>query len=392
MSNREVLLKKLVGNLELPDSAYEKAKSRYEDIGGWLGREQSTCVENEPHIFPQGSFRLGTAIKPLNANEEYDLDLACNLRTGVSASSHSQKELKDTIGYELEQYRKVRGITSPLDEKHRCWRLDYADSLSFHMDIVPCIPEDEAQRHSLTAMMESYGLSRELAVTAGELAVGITDNRVTDYNHKNADWLISNPEGYARWFEHRMMPTKSVRSVFAEAQVDQLPLYKRKTPLQRVVQLLKRHRDKMFLDNPDSKPISVIITTIAGNSYTGTERLEQALSEVILGVKCFAASGEHFLANPVNPEENFADKWSMPNYSHLRLRDNFAIWAAQVERDVDQIVNLDDMKQLSEAIDGRFSVKLSDQDISKELGVVAGVGAVSAPHVIHSEPNKPWLE
>lgn len=41
-------------------------------------RPESSYSEFEPHFF-QGSFRLGTAIKPLNENEMYDLDLACNL-------------------------------------------------------------------------------------------------------------------------------------------------------------------------------------------------------------------------------------------------------------------------------------------------------------------------
>ena len=71
--------------------------------------------------------------------EEYDLDLACSLRDGVTNQSHTKFELKTMIGTELELYRKAIGITSEVDEKHRCWRLDYQDELSFHMDIVPCI-------------------------------------------------------------------------------------------------------------------------------------------------------------------------------------------------------------------------------------------------------------
>ena len=60
------ILDEMISNLELPDSAYEKANSRYEDIGDWLGRADSKCHSNGPHIFPQGSFRLGTAIRPLD--------------------------------------------------------------------------------------------------------------------------------------------------------------------------------------------------------------------------------------------------------------------------------------------------------------------------------------
>lgn len=77
---RNELIKSIIESLELPDSAYEKAKSRYENVGEWLGRDESLCRGNAPHIFPQGSFRLGTVIRPLDESETYDLDLACNLQ------------------------------------------------------------------------------------------------------------------------------------------------------------------------------------------------------------------------------------------------------------------------------------------------------------------------
>ena len=125
-------------------AAYKKAKERYEDLGEWFGREESRFKNNDVHVFPQGSFRLGTAIRPLNNNEEYDLDLACNIRDEISKSTHSQKDLKELVGKELESYRNARGIKSKKEEKRRCWRLEYQDSLNFHMDVVPCIPLDES--------------------------------------------------------------------------------------------------------------------------------------------------------------------------------------------------------------------------------------------------------
>ena len=165
MSRRENerLLNNLVENLDLPDSAYEKAVKRYEDLGEWLGREESLCASNDPHIFPQGSFRLGIAIRPLSGEEEYDLDLACNLKTAISPNDYTQKDIKELVGTELELYRTARNIKLPLEAKHRCWRLEYADNLKFHMDIVPCIPEDEVKRKSLQISMESYGIQENLA-------------------------------------------------------------------------------------------------------------------------------------------------------------------------------------------------------------------------------------
>ena len=48
------------------------------------------------------------------------------------------------------------------------------------------------------------------------------------------------------------------------AAVEDVPTYELKTPLQRAVQLLTRHRDVMFADNPDVAPISMILTNLAG--------------------------------------------------------------------------------------------------------------------------------
>ncbi len=125
---KRLLLDSMTELLELPESAYEKAKKRYDDIGEWLGRGESLCKNNNPHIFPQGSFRLGTAIRPLDEKEEYDLDLACKLREGINKDSHTQEELKKLVGSEIEKYRMAKNINAPLEEKHRCWRLEYAEN------------------------------------------------------------------------------------------------------------------------------------------------------------------------------------------------------------------------------------------------------------------------
>ena len=81
-----IVLEKILEAIELPEGAYEKAEKRYKDLGEWLQREESTCVDFDPHVFPQGSFRLGTANRPYK-DEEYDLDMGCNLRRAISMSS-----------------------------------------------------------------------------------------------------------------------------------------------------------------------------------------------------------------------------------------------------------------------------------------------------------------
>lgn len=393
MSRRdnEQLLTELVADLELPDSAYEKAVSRYESIGKWLGREGSLCADCDPHIFPQGSFRLGIAIKPLSGLEEYDLDLACNLRSGVDSNTHTQKELKELVGTELELYRNAQNIKQSLEAKHRCWRLEYADSLKFHMDIVPCVPESEIRKKSLVVAMESYGVVASLAQKVAELAVGITDDRHPNYCQKVPDWLISNPEGYAQWFESNMHPSQLLKAACESAQVDEVPIYKIKTPLQRAVQILKRHRDKMFADNPDSKPISVIITTLAASSYSGGSSLESALKEVLLGLKQFVNSDSNEVRNPVNPEENFADRWTMPAYKDLELKKNFQNWVNQVNRDFAFLLESNELEMISESLAKNLSVSIERDKLASLLSIsIASEAIASQPKIVSEPVSKPW--
>ena len=383
------LLEKMVELLELPDSAYQKAKDRYEDIGDYLSRKESICHNNDPHIFPQGSFRLGTAIRPLDDREEYDLDLSCNLVRGITHETHTQADLKNLIGEQIKSYRKARNIKSPVKEKHRCWRLEYEDHLSFHIDIVPCIPADVSHQTLLMESMIYSGQNRVLSGDLSKYAVSITDDRHSQYKKISDEWNISNPEGYAKWFESKM-PSKFglLREL---AKVDDLPLYKRKTHLQRSIQLLKRHRDQMFKDDPDVKPISIIITTIAAKAYSNQMTLDETLSAILEELSIFANSGSTVIPNPVNPEENFADRWTMPNYQHLRLRENFSAWVAQALVDFKILTSSTDLNFVAE----HAELKLSVRPTARELGPILGVSITPAIHIAkaHDIPKnsaRPW--
>ena len=386
---KQSLLKRMVELLELPDSAYQKAKDRYEDIGEFLSRESSACHDNEPHIFPQGSFRLGTAIRPLDEREEYDLDLACKLTQGILHRTHTQADLKELIGGEIESYREARSIKVPVKEKHRCWRLEYADHLSFHIDIVPCIPEDTSRQRLLTETMVAAGEDRALSENVTHHAVSITDDRHPHYKQLSDDWNISNPEGYAKWFESRMQPESLI--LMEKAQIDDLPIYRRKSPLQRSIQLLKRHRDQMFKEDPDVKPISVIITTIAARAYSGQKALDITLQEILDELKRFADSGSTVVPNPVNPEENFADRWTMPQYQHLRLRENFAVWATQVHIDFHTLLSSADPNFMAEHARQKFTIRTTPGDLGSLLGLsVAPAISVGKTHEIPDNAAKPW--
>jgi len=223
------ILGEIIKKLDLPPGAYEKAEERYLDFGKWFSGDDSLVQGYDPHIFSQGSFRLGTVIRPLDEKEAYDLDLVCKLRSGYKKMNHTQKELKELVGRELDNYRVARGIHKPLEHKHRCWCLEYKDTLGFHMDIIPCIPAEGQKIMVIMEAMRRFSESDEaLSQEASHLTVSITDDRSQTYRIRSNDWPISNPEGYALWFKSRI--DKGIKmAVMERARVDDIPMYARKT-------------------------------------------------------------------------------------------------------------------------------------------------------------------
>ena len=390
--NSEVL-ESILEKIELPECAYEKAEKRYKNIGEWLHRKDSSCVEYDPLVFSQGSFRLGTAIKP-DSDEEYDLDMGCNLRQGLSKSLITQEQLKNHVGNELELYRKKHGVKEELAEKKRCWRLEYADGLSFHMDIVPCIPESQSSRDVLKRrMVENSRFDDALAQSVSELAVSITDNTDPGYRVTTDNWRISNPEGYARWFETRMKTAQSIineREMSFKASIDSLPYYQWKTPLQRAIQLLKRHRDTMFKGDENGKPISVIITTLAAKAYDGETDLASALTNILSRMANYINEAVPLVPNPVNPAEDFADKWYDEASANDKLEENFYKWLYQVRADFKALCTKDNSQLVAEAAARGLDIHLDASSVALALGLPEAV--VTPTKEIHSSDPKPWFD
>lgn len=120
------ILQKIVDSIEIPSSHYKDATDRYRSLGEWLHRKESTIANDGPEVYPQGSFRLGTVIPPLNSDGGYDLDLVCELRN-VEKDEDSQANLKARIGAEIVACAKAHDMKAP-EEGRRCWKLAYAAS------------------------------------------------------------------------------------------------------------------------------------------------------------------------------------------------------------------------------------------------------------------------
>jgi hypothetical protein len=339
-------LRHIADSLDIPESHYKRAEERYQAIGRWLGREESIIAGVASEIYPQGSFRLGTVVKSITDAEEYDIDLVCEL--SLTKGQISQKQLKDRIGYEIKSYVRANSMKSPAEESRRCWRLNYADEAQFHMDILPGIPDGD----SFMILLESKGLSNDWA----DSAIAITDNTLPNYDRLDDDWPRSNPKGYAAWFNACMEKQFDAQRVYLaesiKAKVEDVPDFRVKTPLQRAVQILKRHRDIVFVDDQEDKPISIIITTLAAHAYNNESDLLEALANIVDNMPHYIQrrEGVAWVPNPVDPLENFADKWQ----EYPRREKNFAKWLQQVRDDLDAALQAEDIKAVSESLESRF--------------------------------------
>lgn len=128
---------------------------------------------------------------------------------------------------------------------------------------------------------------------------------------------------------------KEHRLVVASADVEEIKRRKIKTPLQRVVQLLKRHRDIMFADDDSgNKPISIIITTIAATLYQEEDNIVDAMTNILLEAPEWINRNKkndiYYIENPSYPGENFADKWN----THPERATAFFNWVKQATADL----------------------------------------------------------
>lgn len=101
--------------------------------------------------------------------------------------------------------------------------------------------------------------------------------------------------------------------------------------MQRAVQLLKRHRDVYFKGSLDTRPASIILTTLAAWAYNNEPDLTDAVASIVNGMKSHIEykDGKYYVMNPAEDGENFAEKW---NEDSAR-RDAFFGWLKKVETD-----------------------------------------------------------
>lgn len=327
------VLEMMCQGLELTDSQFELAKSRYEGVGRWLADAEDMLIRTVA-IYLQGSTAIGTTVKPIGSNE-HDVDLVAH----VPEPDHiiSPPALKAAIGKRLRANGHYARI---LEEMGRCWRLNYANE--FHLDITPSIPNPTCRR-------------------GGEL---VPDKELRD-------WSASNPRGYKALFLERTKLMPQMRLMKGRIAADSAGSHVEPYPKQvgfkgilpRTVQLAKRHRDIHFQNlDPCLAPISVIITTLASRSYEFCVRNRIYDSELDLlcdVIRCMTffiqideSTGRRrwFIWNETTDNENFAEKWNAdPRRPHA-----FYSWHGQLLADLESLAHIEGLDMLTKQLGSAF--------------------------------------
>lgn len=361
----------IISSLDISPTMYRNAIDKYNAITKFL----NDCGI-EANMYPQGSFAFGTVVRP-NAKDpsaNYDLDFICQVcgcRTDYTPSGLRQK---------IEDALSSSGVYGgKLTVYKECFTIEYADinDIGFSIDIVPAADEDSDNKNRLIGK----SLNPELI----ETAIAIPKHN----GERNYSWLTNNPKGFRTWFDKKNAPFLAVSRVsyrerlFEEnralfSSVEEIPHELDRSALQRVIQILKYHRDVYYAkvkDGDELKPISAIInvvtTQIASqhdpncsvfelleyvlgelNIYAQQEKLTFKEFEQIYGNRTvFSRSdGKWYIANPANPEDNLSDKWNQDT----RIPTYFFRWVNAVKTDLIESLQQEDEQRFRAAIENGF--------------------------------------
>lgn len=317
MNDIETLLQSLAQKINITNEQY---------VDMFLFQEKLRQNYREWRLFPQGSIRLGTIIKPYAKNSDerpYDMDIVVQF-SEITHNFSSPKALKDMA--------KTPIIHHSPEEKKPCWVILPSQKL-YSVDITPAVADAKKENSKW-----------------GQHALKVT--RTEDFITYN--WKDSNPSGYYYWFKEinqeaytkaDSIQSKKLMESMQKIGLKEERFYKPlvRTNLQRAIQVVKWLRDMYFEDRPnhEEKPISIILTTLMASVFTSSD-VDSTIEDIVKifikvmkeihadkGVRLNTFSRKDKLIDPVkamgrendiwdipNPtdkNENFADRWNKDN-------------------------------------------------------------------------------
>lgn len=277
------LLARSAEKLQLDKSRRERIESTYQAVQDFINNDNYFFKDADFEIYPQGSVRIGTTVKPIE-NNEFDLDIVLHIK-GKNYQENNPLKVYSELKRRLQESEKYINM---IELKTRCIRLNYSGD--FHMDILPGCQQNKNN----------------------ENVIMIPDRELKE-------WLSSNPRGYGDWF---IQKANSVRQTLLEKAyaAENLPAdeYASKKPLQRAVQIIKRFRDLHFEKSKEFSTPSIVLTTIAGEYYKGEDSIFLTIDSIVTQLQQkigLSPKTRIKVSNPVNQNEDFTDKWeNEPDY------------------------------------------------------------------------------
>ena len=352
--NFDSVTEELYKQIDITPTQYELAKSHYEAV--------AKCLTNggvATDVYPQGSFAFGTVIRPYREGKDADFDIDLVAQSSDDKLNTEPRDLKKSVGNCLSESQYHKDLLDR-NEGRRCWILNYAprDGVGFHMDVLPCVHEEDK--------IISEIVLENIPLKVANKAIAITDFNKDKDKYK---WSTGNPRGLIDWFKIINTPyletvsehqrRKFVKQLYYDS-VEAVPEPLLKSSLQRVIQLFKRHRDVRFDRQTDYayRPISIIITVLVAQiaaeqrlyGATVNELLHAIIEELsrysVLNQDYYASAAERlvqtnaviirrdsagwYLWNPVNPYENFAERWTEDGNARAKA---FFKWVDWVKKD-----------------------------------------------------------
>jgi len=388
ISERQKDILSIIANLDISPTLYENANAKYKAITSFL------CDYGiNADMYPQGSFAFGTVVRPnaKNPSANYDLDFVCQVKG--SRSDYTPSGLRNIIEEALSSSGVYGGKLTIYDE---CFSVEYADinGVSFAIDIVPATDESPETKTRLITKSPSPQLI--------DTSIAIPKHN----GERNYRWITNNPVGFRTWFEqinapflvaarnsNRMRLFEQNSNIYAS--VEDIPNALERSALQRVIQILKYHRDVYYAklaDGDDIKPISAIINTVVARisaqvdpSYSVFELLDHVLKELEIYAKqqslttkeftqlyesrsVFSRTdGKWYIANPANPEDNLADQWNI----NAKIPATFFRWVSTVKDDLLTALHRDDDQEFRVLLENGFGATAVSSALGNKYRAIA---------------------
>lgn len=287
----------LKNKVNLNKNRLQKLKRSTRAVTELLSRE----LDSYEKVERQGSYALGTTIKPIKGYE-YDADILLYMKY------NSDKEPKDYIN-EVYNYLKQNNNEDKIARKTRCVNINYAGD--FHLDIVPCITQGQEQYIC---------------------------------NEKDNEFEVTDGTGYRDWFNRKTKITHG--------------------NLKGVTRLLKYLRDHKGNFSVKSILLTTLIgNSVYDDNDENFKNIPDTLKLISNRINSFLQSNPIMpeVCNPILPRECFTRHWDQNKYKNFR--EKFAVYNNKIDEAFEATDHNTSVKKWRELFGENFGELRDDKEI-----------------------------